>query len=230
MLNSALTASHHLMVAVAHSTKATTSSSGTFIYLLFMALIVYVGWRLIFRPQSQRAKQQRQTISLLSVGDEVMTTSGIFGTILEIDGDKVHLQVSDGCVLTMVRSAIGQRLSSSAEGGSGDMDGSALDGGDWQDGEAGPERDDDDGSAAEDDDDYGTTDGDGIASSDDIDDDDDAPDAEAASAVKPVERHGAQGARVAKAAKGQSSNGTERAIRDGTEDDANIVQDPEGQH
>ncbi|MHB8262516.1 MAG: preprotein translocase subunit YajC [Acidimicrobiales bacterium] len=144
MLNSALTASYHLMAAAPHSTKASTSSSGTLIYLLFMGLIVYVGWRLIFRPQSQRAKQQRQTISLLSVGDEVMTTSGIFGTILDIDGDKVHLQVSDGCVLTMVRSAIGQRLSSSA-------DGSALGGRDWQDGDGTPEEEyDEDGDAVAD--------------------------------------------------------------------------------
>ncbi len=106
----------HLAAAASHSKTASSSSSssGSIIYLLFMVLIVYVGWRLIFRPQSQRAKQQRQAMSALSEGDDVITTAGIYGTILEIDGDKVHVRVSDNCVLTMARGSIAQRLTMSA--------------------------------------------------------------------------------------------------------------------
>lgn len=110
--NVILAAVSHLAAAASHSKTAAASSSasGSIIYLLFMVLIVYVGWRLIFRPQSQRAKQQRQAMSMLSEGDDIITTAGIYGTILEIDGDKVHVRVSDNCVLTMARGSIAQRL------------------------------------------------------------------------------------------------------------------------
>ncbi len=122
----------HLATTVSHAKKTATSSSssGEIIYLLFMVLIVYVGWRLIFRPQSQRAKQQRQTMSMLSEGDDVITTAGIYGTILEIDGDKVHVRVSDDCVITMARGSIAQRLTTTISdddtyGSGSDHDGSS---------------------------------------------------------------------------------------------------------
>ncbi|MCL4443121.1 MAG: preprotein translocase subunit YajC [Actinobacteria bacterium] len=122
----------HLAATASSAKKATTSSSssGEIIYLLFMVLIVYVGWRLIFRPQSQRAKQQRQTMSMLSEGDDVITTAGIYGTVLEIDGDKVHVRVSDNCVMTMARGSIAQRMTTTIPddepyGSESDSDGSS---------------------------------------------------------------------------------------------------------
>ncbi|MCL5948719.1 MAG: preprotein translocase subunit YajC [Actinobacteria bacterium] len=262
MLNPALEVSTHVIAAVSivagaatHSSKASTSSSssGTLIYLLFMGLIVYVGWRLIFRPQSQRAKQQRQTMSLLSVGDEVMTTSGIFGTVLEIDGDKVYLQVSDSCVLTMVRSAIGQRLSLPAEAG-GSTDGPAFDDEGMQDGDGDPDGQydgyDDEGSVGtssrrggdweESDGNDGGGDGDGDAdavhgnpagipgtgSATGISDDD-VPDTQVAGMAKPVEDHGVQGK---KAGSGQSLNSSGQGATDGIGKHGSIEPDPEGQY
>ncbi|MCL4434007.1 MAG: preprotein translocase subunit YajC [Actinobacteria bacterium] len=256
MLNPALEVFTHVMAVVSivaagatHSSKASTSSSssGTLIYLLFMGLIVYVGWRLIFRPQSQRAKQQRQTMTLLSVGDEVMTTSGIFGTVLEIDGDKVYLQVSDGCVLTMVRSAIGQRLSLPAEAG-GSTDGPAFDDEGMQDGDGDPDgqydsSDDEglDGASSrrgggsdgdwEDSDDGDAGDGDpaGIPGTGPVTgiSGDDVPVTEVAGMAKSVEDYGVQGK---KARNGQSLDSSGQGATGEIGKHGNIEPDPEGRH
>ncbi len=42
------------------------------------------------------------------MGDEVVTTGGIFGTIRALDDDAVELEVSPGVVITVARAAIAQ--------------------------------------------------------------------------------------------------------------------------
>lgn len=142
MFDTIFATSHVILLAAAHGSSTAShskttgsSSSGGIIYLVFMVLIVYVGWRLIFRPQSQRAKQQRQAMLALSAGDDIITTAGIYGTVLEIDGDKLHVRVSDNCVLTMARGSVAQRLTAAAaeedvyeSGSDGQSDGQDLDG------------------------------------------------------------------------------------------------------
>ena len=40
------------------------------------------------RPQRNRQRAQQALVASLEVGDDVMTTGGIFGTIVEIDDDE----------------------------------------------------------------------------------------------------------------------------------------------
>jgi preprotein translocase subunit YajC len=49
-------------------------------------------------------------VSVLEEGDEVMTTSGIIGTITAIDDEVLHLEVSPGVRLRIVRAAIARRM------------------------------------------------------------------------------------------------------------------------
>lgn len=78
--------------------------------LLFVLLFgaMYFFW---LRPQ-RRKLQQRQAdqIRSIDVGDEVVTQSGIVGTIVGIDDDRAQIQVSQDVVLTVVRAAIGRRV------------------------------------------------------------------------------------------------------------------------
>jgi preprotein translocase subunit YajC len=76
--------------------------------LLIFALPVLL---IVFMVFTQR-KRQRETRSLqaaLSVGDEVCTTSGLFGTITALDDTVVTLQVSPGVTVRFDRRAIGTR-------------------------------------------------------------------------------------------------------------------------
>ncbi|MHB1889989.1 MAG: preprotein translocase subunit YajC, partial [Acidimicrobiales bacterium] len=106
-----------IILAAAHATSSKTSSSasGTIFYLLFLVAIGYVLWRMFMRPQSQRTKAQRQLLNEVQVGDDVLTTSGIFGTVVELESDKVTLEVAPDVTIVLLRSALGQRLSSAAE-------------------------------------------------------------------------------------------------------------------
>jgi preprotein translocase subunit YajC len=65
----------------------------------------------LIRPQRMRQRQQQQLLSQLEVGDEVLTTGGIFGSIVEIDEEGVlTVEVAPGTRIRMVRAGIAQRF------------------------------------------------------------------------------------------------------------------------
>jgi preprotein translocase subunit YajC len=80
-----------------------------FLPLVLMGAVFYF---LLIRPQSQRRKAQMTMQNELDVGDEVITTAGIYGTITEIDDDYgiITLEVAPDTELRFSRAAVAQRL------------------------------------------------------------------------------------------------------------------------
>lgn len=85
------------------------SSSGSPIFLILLLLIfgVYFLW---LRPQRNRLRQQQAMRQSADVGDEVITTGGIIGRIVNFEGDRAEIEVAPGQTLTFHRSAIGRRV------------------------------------------------------------------------------------------------------------------------
>jgi preprotein translocase subunit YajC len=80
----------------------------------------------MIRPQQRRMRQHQALISSLEAGDEVLTASGLYGTIASIDDDMVGLEVAPGVSVRVLRSSIGQRLAPASEEAS-DEAGAPLD-------------------------------------------------------------------------------------------------------
>jgi preprotein translocase subunit YajC len=76
--------------------------------IIFFALVLAAFFLLIVLPQRRRSLARQQYLAQLSVGDDVITNGGIFGTILELDDEAVDLRVADGVVLHVARAAIFQ--------------------------------------------------------------------------------------------------------------------------
>jgi preprotein translocase subunit YajC len=74
--------------------------------LLPIVGIALLFWFLIIRPQSKRQKALVALQSSLTVGSEVMLTSGIFGVVEALDDDRVTLRISDGVSVHVVRGAV----------------------------------------------------------------------------------------------------------------------------
>lgn len=73
--------------------------------MLILALpIVVLLW--LMMTQRRRAKAVQQAQAELAVGQDVMLAAGIYGTIAHLDGETVHLQVSDGVVLRVNRRSV----------------------------------------------------------------------------------------------------------------------------
>ena len=80
------------------------------IALIYFAVLAVAFFLLIVRPQRRRAQAHRMFVTALEVGDEVMTTGGILGTIRSLDDDLVDLEIAPGTVIHIARGAIGQVL------------------------------------------------------------------------------------------------------------------------
>jgi preprotein translocase subunit YajC len=77
---------------------------------LFLVVIFGVGYMFFIRPRSQAARRQRDTLMELSAGDEVLTGAGIFGTVLDVESDRVTLETAPGTRITVLRSTIARRI------------------------------------------------------------------------------------------------------------------------
>jgi preprotein translocase subunit YajC len=84
-----------------------------------LAVLPFVGIALLFyllflRPAQKRQRAMRGMQGGLSVGDEVMLTSGIIGVVRSLDQETVELEVSEGVTVRVVRAAVGQIRTSAA--------------------------------------------------------------------------------------------------------------------
>ena len=78
----------------------------------FLPLLFAFGlmWLVMIRPQQRRMRQHQALVSSLELGDEVLTSSGLYGTVASIEDDMVGLEVAPGVSVRVLRSSIGQRL------------------------------------------------------------------------------------------------------------------------
>ena len=77
---------------------------------VMMALMFGILYFMVIRPQSQERKKLEKKISELKKGDKVLTTSGMFATVVSIEGDRALLRISDETKVEFAKSAIAQVL------------------------------------------------------------------------------------------------------------------------
>ena len=75
-------------------------------FLIIMVLMLGVMYVLMIRPQRQRQAQQQSMIEGAAVGDDVLTTGGIYGTISEVAGDDIVVEIASGVTVHMTRRGI----------------------------------------------------------------------------------------------------------------------------
>jgi preprotein translocase subunit YajC len=75
-------------------------------FVIIMALMLGVMYVLMIRPQRQKQAQQQSMIEQAGIGDDVLTTGGIYGTITEAEGDDVVVEIAHGLNVHMTRRGI----------------------------------------------------------------------------------------------------------------------------
>ena len=83
--------------------------------LVWAVIMVAVFYVLLWRPQQRRQSAVRLLQGQLKVGDDVVTTSGIFGTVVELGENDVRLEIAPGTIVRFARGAIGERLTADSE-------------------------------------------------------------------------------------------------------------------
>ena len=78
--------------------------------VLPLVLMFAVFWLFLIRPQQKQMKKTQEMQKALKVGDQVVTQSGIFGTVASLDDQRVTLRMVDGAKIEFLRSTIAQNM------------------------------------------------------------------------------------------------------------------------
>ena len=81
-------------------------SSGFLLIVVAFAFLYFV----LIRPQKKRQIEAQRLLSSLEVGDEVVTSGGIYGTVRSLGDDEVKVEIAPQLEVRVARRAIGAIL------------------------------------------------------------------------------------------------------------------------
>ncbi len=91
--------------------EATGGGGAALFQLGILLLIPFAMYFFLIRPQRRRMREQQELQRSIQVGDEVITTSGVYGTITGEDGDtRFWLEIDDDVQIRIARAAIQGRV------------------------------------------------------------------------------------------------------------------------
>ena len=85
--------------------------------IIVLAATLGLTWLLFILPQQRRIKAHQAVVASLAIGDEVMTTSGMYGTVTALDDETATIEIAPGTLVRFARGAVAQRLEDEDEGG-----------------------------------------------------------------------------------------------------------------
>ena len=94
-----------------------SGSSGNFLTALFPFILIFViFYLLIIMPSRKKQKKHQQMVEELKPGDKVVTTGGIYGTIMGVQKDRIELKISSNVKIDITKNSVGTILSVKKEG------------------------------------------------------------------------------------------------------------------
>ncbi len=79
---------------------------GAFVPLILMFAIFYF---LLIRPQQKKAKQHKEMINNLKVGDRIVTNGGIYGNIVRMNDLTIIVEIADKVQVEMLRNTVADK-------------------------------------------------------------------------------------------------------------------------
>lgn len=87
------------------------NTGGSFVFtLVFFGLIGAAMYFLMIRPQRRRMRQTADLQRSIGEGDEILTTSGMYGFVTALDGDTVWLSIADDVEIRVSRAAVARKV------------------------------------------------------------------------------------------------------------------------
>ncbi len=74
--------------------------------IIMLLLMVAVFYFLLIRPQQKRAKQHKELIDALKVGDQVITAGGLHGKVAGLQEEVIALEVASGVKIRIDRASV----------------------------------------------------------------------------------------------------------------------------
>ncbi|HZX55403.1 MAG TPA: preprotein translocase subunit YajC [Ilumatobacteraceae bacterium] len=99
----------HVLSIIA-AQKSGGSALGLFVPMILIGAAMYF---LMIRPQRRKMRAQTELQSSIDVGDEVMTTSGLYGFVTLLENDIAWLEIDDNVQIRIARQALQRKVDTS---------------------------------------------------------------------------------------------------------------------
>ena len=102
-----LNSSTLFMLAMIGSGAEGSSQRGGESGMFFVMIIIFaIFYFLLIRPQAKRQKEHQKMLTDLKRGDRIITSGGIYGTIVGLTDEIIHLRIADKVKITVSKSAV----------------------------------------------------------------------------------------------------------------------------
>jgi preprotein translocase subunit YajC len=79
--------------------------------LIMMAAIFGIFYFILIRPQQKKMKEHKKMVEELKKGDKIITSGGIYGTVVGAGTATLKVEIADGVKVKISRSTVGTVLS-----------------------------------------------------------------------------------------------------------------------
>jgi len=101
------------LFSISQQSGTAPSAGGGIIQMLFMfGLIFVIFYLLIIMPQRKKQKKHQEMVEQLKPGNKLITTGGIYGTVIGTQQDKIELKISANTKINITKNAVAVILSS----------------------------------------------------------------------------------------------------------------------
>ena len=105
------------LLSFAQETPAPAQSQGNFITALLPFILVFViFYLLIIMPSRKKQKRHQDMVGALKPGDKIVTTGGVYGTIMGVKEDRLEVKIAANVKIEITKNSIGAILSPKKEG------------------------------------------------------------------------------------------------------------------
>lgn len=92
--------------------EAAGGAQGSPLSMLLPFIIIFAFlYFMMIRPQRQQQKQRKEMLGSLKVGDKVVTSGGIYGTITKVNPQSLRVKIAKGVEVRVSRSGVSGKTS-----------------------------------------------------------------------------------------------------------------------
>jgi len=95
----------HFSAVLAQTTSTPPPGTGMS-QILFFGLLFAAMWFLMIAPQRKKQKQHEAMLKALTAGDEVVTSGGIFGTVVAVKEDRLVVRIAENTRVELGRAFV----------------------------------------------------------------------------------------------------------------------------
>ncbi len=100
------------LLSFSRQAEAPVRGQGSFLTALLPFILVFViFYLLIILPSRKKQKRHQEMVQQLKPGDKIVTTGGIYGTVMGVYADKIELKIASNVKIDISKNAVAAFLS-----------------------------------------------------------------------------------------------------------------------